>query len=45
MEMGKVLRELLVEPLLYPAAMPTAPPDPESPVVPAAEAVSVPAEE
>ncbi len=30
MDMGEIVRELQVEPLLYPAAMPEAPCDPES---------------
>ncbi len=39
MDMGKIVRELQVEPLLYPAAMPQAPREPES--IPAAEPVGV----
>ena len=45
MKIGEPLRELHVEPLLYPAAMPEAPMDPESPSVPEQDPVEASSEQ
>ncbi len=37
MKIGEVVRELQVEPLLYPLAMPPAPLEPDTPAVPTGE--------
>ncbi len=42
MNIGEIVREVVVEPLLYPAAMPAAPLDPEPTLVPGPEPARVP---